>query len=1243
MGILGTNSLFYATGIDNTGLASGTSQSKRLLAGLTTTANKEAAKMNKIYQNLGAAMAAYFSLTATKEFISDVVRVRGEFQQLDVALTTMLGSKEKADQMMADIIDMSIKTPFTLMDVASNTKQLMAMGIASEDVMDTIKSLGDVAAGVAVPLQRLAINYGQVATLGRLQAREIRDFAMAGVPLVEELADMLGKTTDEINAMVSAGKIGFDDVEQAFINMSSEGGKFANLMEEQMGTVTGRISNLKDAFDRMLNAIGEANEGTIYNVISLLKLAVENYEEIVKVITSVAAAYGTYKAVLISVAVYEQAKRLAPLVQTYYQLAKAIGIAKTNQFVFNQAVKLNPYVAAASAIAALVGSLVLFSKKALDAKDIQDSLQASIRQLKEEAKFQKMVSEFNDLSGKVEKTAKEQKKYNTLISKISKLHRDAVEDTNKYGEAIELNTERLKEAVTTQRENMVTVLTAQLNLAEETLNGLVEKYNKAVDKTQKEVEISYGTPDSEEEFTDYVERSDEAIDKNFKLSEKLGQEIKSTENNITTLRGMLSILTGEKAKFLDAYKDLFVDLDGLTAKSMNEMKAELEELMVIDTKGNFKTEIENQIAQIDKALENLNKKEGFDINEYTDSLDAKAKAYKAYENEVRQYGKEYADKRYADLLEEGENYTEFLTQELLKYGSYVSMKTAIAQAAAKAGIHTLMPSSEPTSLKSLGVESIDINQELKIDTSTLRGIKEWYKQWNKTVTEYNQLTKAKKLDTLTTGLMDAGYAMQDLADFASNFDDELGTILSTIGDISGSLGNIISGSITPGLSGISQMVTGIVGVASTLYNLFDNSAEQQAIAESKAQSFLDVLELQNLELEYQIDLMNELSGIDRIGAESESIDLIQEQIDALNEMANGMNIVLAKGSNKITYYFDGDVEDLEYMITHLDEIITESGKSFADFINMDGYEFENLDSITEIIDSYTELIEQRTELIEDMLGNTSATLSDSLIEGLENGLSAVDAFANTFEDAMKQAIQTSFETAYILPLAEKMMEGIYDIMDRAEEDSQYYESAEDINDLMNDYAGDSAGSISDVLNAAEDTKSQLTDLINQASDDSADSLGDTLNGDSSNSNYSDLLGQYTEDFKDSMADEIEAAQDAMLLMNDILEDLGLSSMFSDSADGLSGAIEQSITEETASVLAGLFNVMSIDVRNIYTLLVDNASVQSAKMVQSISLLTEIEANTRATATNTEELEEIKTVLKDIKSNTSTTTTNTTKR
>lgn len=169
-----------------------------------------------------------------------------EFEQLDVAFETMLGSADKANILVKDMLQFAAKTPFEIKEIGPTVKQLLAVGIESDNVLSTLKALGDVASGLSVPVSRLALNFGQIKTQGKLTGRELRDFSMAGVPLIAELSKMLNVADKDITDMVSRGEIGFDKVDQAFKNMTSSGGRFANLMERQAKTLGGMYSNFKD-------------------------------------------------------------------------------------------------------------------------------------------------------------------------------------------------------------------------------------------------------------------------------------------------------------------------------------------------------------------------------------------------------------------------------------------------------------------------------------------------------------------------------------------------------------------------------------------------------------------------------------------------------------------------------------------------------------------------------------------------------------------------------------------------------------------------------------------------------------------------------------------------------------------------------------------------------------------------------------------------------------------------------------
>lgn len=187
-----------------------------------------------------------------------MIDANAEFEQSKIAFSTMLGSAEKANTLLRDLANFASKTPFELKGIEQSAKQLLAFGIEEEKIVNTLKSLGDVAAGLSVPVGQLAYAYGQVRTANQLYGTELRQFMNAGVPLLSEFAKMFGKTEVEIKKMVEEGKIGFKDVEQAFKNMSGEGGRFYDLMNAQSKTFLGRVSNLRDSWDLFLREQGSA-------------------------------------------------------------------------------------------------------------------------------------------------------------------------------------------------------------------------------------------------------------------------------------------------------------------------------------------------------------------------------------------------------------------------------------------------------------------------------------------------------------------------------------------------------------------------------------------------------------------------------------------------------------------------------------------------------------------------------------------------------------------------------------------------------------------------------------------------------------------------------------------------------------------------------------------------------------------------------------------------------------------------
>ena len=199
------------------------------------------------------AIASVISVWAFTALSKSIITLADNLEQAKNAFTTMLWSSKQAETMLQNLSDFAAKTPFELPEVRQNAKQLLAMGVSAENVIPTLKALGDVASWTGADMSRLAMNYGQVITQGKLTSRELKDFLVNGVPLLDELAKNAGKSKEEIQNMISSGQISANDVTKAFETMTSEGGKFADMMATQSSTLSGQWSNFQD----QLSQIGE--------------------------------------------------------------------------------------------------------------------------------------------------------------------------------------------------------------------------------------------------------------------------------------------------------------------------------------------------------------------------------------------------------------------------------------------------------------------------------------------------------------------------------------------------------------------------------------------------------------------------------------------------------------------------------------------------------------------------------------------------------------------------------------------------------------------------------------------------------------------------------------------------------------------------------------------------------------------------------------------------------------------------
>lgn len=428
--------------------------------------------------------------------VKQIAQTRGEFQQLEVAFATLLQSKEKADALMSQMVELAAKTPFDLQGVASGARQLLAYGFAAEDVTNTLTRLGNVAAGLGLNLQDLTWLYGTTAVQGRLYTRDVMQFQSRGIDLAGELATQLGKTRAEISQMVTEGKIGFPEVQKAIESMTNEGGKFHNLMQEQSKTITGLISNLGDALDMMFNDLGKSQEGVITGVLKGTISLVENYQKVLDILIPLVSAYGAYKATLILTAAAQKIVVTAANIKAFFDLAKGITAAKDAQLLFNTAFNANPLGLALSVLTAIGIAVWKYSDGIYSAAKSQKQLNDSIAEAASSAAVEQ--SELGRLKGKLQAAKEGTEEYNKIRNEI-------IEKFGKYDAGLKAETLTVKTLA--QKYNSLTdaILQSynarqyekfsreQTDLFEQTATKSYDKiFNKLIKKYGDELGTQYG-------------------------------------------------------------------------------------------------------------------------------------------------------------------------------------------------------------------------------------------------------------------------------------------------------------------------------------------------------------------------------------------------------------------------------------------------------------------------------------------------------------------------------------------------------------------------------------------------------------------------------------------------------------------------------------------------------------------------------------------------------------------------------
>lgn len=561
---------------------------------------KDGKSIDDVISNIQNSMNIAIGGWSIGKFVNQMMQVRGQFQQTEMAFKTMLQSEEKADALMKQMIRTAAITPFGVEDVTEGAKQLLAFNVAAEDVNKTLIGLGDVAAGMGLNLKDLVMLYGTTIAKGKMDTMDLYQFLNRGIPIADEIAKVMGldvtNAIKEVQKQIKAGKVTSDIFIQAMQSMTAEGSKFGGLMEAQSKTITGQISNIEDAIEQMFNDLGKSQEGVINTGLGVVSTLVENWETVGKVLMTVVAAYGAYKAAVITMIALEKARIAIGSAQAFLSLARSISSAKDAMLLFNMATSANPLGLLLGTVAAGITLFSVFGGSAEDASTTtnkfgDDATKASSR-------VESLLDVIKALGDKTNEQAKKSKAYKDAVNELSTIYAE-------YGITID----KIKE----DESNLVDVKQQEIDKS----NELIEQIKLESAERNRANAISQVNDDYNKKITE----AQEDLLKNLKdaygnegrgISLKI-QDLVSEEElkKLAQYRNDMRTLNKDTAEYnasLQGYLALRKKLADEAAKAAvgfgkQSDEARLEMTKYVDTMERARDEYNSQVSIINKAAD----------------------------------------------------------------------------------------------------------------------------------------------------------------------------------------------------------------------------------------------------------------------------------------------------------------------------------------------------------------------------------------------------------------------------------------------------------------------------------------------------------------------------------------------------------------------------------------------------------------------------------------------------------------
>ena len=537
---------------------------KSMMKAVTDT-NRVAKNQSRIFSELKGMALSYLSIRGVSSFVSSLVRITGEFELQKTTLAAMLGDLNKAESIMSNIKDLAVQSPFTFGELSTYAKQLSAFSVPAKELYETTKMLADISAGLGVGMDRIVLAYGQVRSAAFLRGQEVRQFIEAGIPILDELAkqftELEGRAVSagEVFDKISARLVPFEMVAKVLQDLTSEGGKFYEMQSIQSETLKGKVLKLKDAYQIMLNEIGEAKsdkiKGTLDGVINLMK----NWEKMGNIIVTVVATLGAYKAAMMLITAGQWVRDLYKTIDAWRKLNATLQFLNLNTIKLGEGLAsmgISTKMMASAAVGAVAALVAIIARAVKNANELKKELDGIVSA--ELSGSNKTVDKLDNLVLRLKSAKQGSQEYRDAISELNR----------KYGEYLP---KVFSEA------DAYSQVEAAANAAAEAIRNKAKA--SAFDKGTEAIEEKYG-----KELTETGSALEAAL---FSLDPTIPKKVA-----IEFLKGFKKNLTlaGDEADAFEVFEKAYTNFFG---EGRLASLFELADFRIADFSENFKKSVEN--------------------------------------------------------------------------------------------------------------------------------------------------------------------------------------------------------------------------------------------------------------------------------------------------------------------------------------------------------------------------------------------------------------------------------------------------------------------------------------------------------------------------------------------------------------------------------------------------------------------------------------------------------------------------